>query len=267
MKRFTETNKWRDPWFRRLSPAAKLLWLYATDNCSCIGVVEIDWDALKFDVGCPILEKHLDELGDRLQVIGGGKYFIPKFIRFQYGEISESCPAHKPIFKAVIQHQLVRVALDYQYPNARVSNTLQDRIGKGKEEGVQGESRSTIRNSTVIPEPLNVPEFRAAWVMWLEHLKQKRKPPSLHAQDLQLRKLADMGAEKATATIHHCIEHNWQSIYEQNNGTTHFKHNPRNDGIADGPTDYGQAAKRKLERQALEDQKRYGQPELGEAGT
>ena len=43
------------------------------------------------------------------------------------------------------------------------------------------------------------------------------------------------------------------------------KHNPRNDGIAEGGTDYGEAAKRKLERQALEDQKRYGQPNLGEA--
>lgn len=30
------------------------------------------------------------------------------------------------------------------------------------------------------------------------------------------------------------------------------KHNPRNDGIASGGTDYGEAAKRKLERQALE---------------
>jgi len=32
----------------------------------------------------------------------------------------------------------------------------------------------------------------------------------------------------------------------------HRKHNSRNDGVAIGPTDYGEAAKRKLERQALE---------------
>lgn len=45
------------------------------------------------------------------------------------------------------------------------------------------------------------------------------------------------------------------------------KHNPRNDGIAQGPTDYGEAAKRKLERQALEDKERYGTPNPGKTGT
>lgn len=85
-----------------------------------------------------------------------------------------------------------------------------------KKEKVGGvEKRSTIPNSTVIPIALNTPEFRAAWVMWLEHLKQRKKSPSLHAQDLQLRTLTTGGVEKAIETIHWSIEHNWQGLYEK----------------------------------------------------
>jgi len=112
--------------------------------------------------------------------------------------------------------------------------------------------KSTIPNSTVIPEALDVPEFHLAWVAWLEHLKQKRKPATLHAQDLQLRKLAGMGLAKAISTINYCIEHNWQGIYEQqqSNGTTGSPdRNKRNEGTYEGVTDYAAAAKRKLERQ------------------
>lgn len=269
MKRFTETVKWRDPWFRRLSPTAKLLWLYATDNCSNIGVIEIDWDALKFDFGCAVTEKHLDELGDRIQVVGGGKYFIPKFIRFQYGELSDACPAHRPIFKAISQHQLDRVALDYRYPSDRVAIPYRNGMekDKDKEEGVQGETekRSTIKNSTVIPETLDTPEFRAAWVMWLEHLSQKRKPPTLHAQDLQLRTLAAMGSAKAVTTIAYCIEHNWQGIYEPPTSAAHLKPNPRNAGIIKGPTNYA-TGKPRLQREREEREAAEGAQKEGVAG-
>jgi len=48
---------------------------------------------------------------------------------------------------------------------------------------------------------------------------------------------------------------NWKKNFDAQryaNNPARVRHNPRNDGIAIGPTDYGEAAKRKLERQALE---------------
>lgn len=52
-RRFTETGKWDDPWFRRLSPAAKLLFQFICDRCDCAGFWEIDLDAAAFHIGIP----------------------------------------------------------------------------------------------------------------------------------------------------------------------------------------------------------------------
>ena len=177
MKRFTETTKWRDPWFRRLSPAAKLLWQYLTDNCSCIGLIDLDLEAARFDIGQAIHEKHLSELSDRVQALGNGKFFIPKFIPFQYGELSTACPAHKPILKAIEQHQLSIGQKGYQYPNARVLGTLQEKEKEmemdqdpEKKEGVQGEIDVTRKNGRPTLEEVRLfcaksglPESDADW--------------------------------------------------------------------------------------------------------
>lgn len=133
MKRFTETNKWRDAWFRRLSGSAKLLWYYLLDNCDQIGLADMDFDFASGDCGQPIKEKHLEELADHVQVIGNGKIFIPKFIHFQYGELSIACPPHKTILKMVESHGLSRDGLAYCYPSPRVEipyKTRQDKNGQ-----------------------------------------------------------------------------------------------------------------------------------------
>lgn len=138
MKRFTETTKWRDPWFRKLSPAAKLLWQYMCDNCIQIGLIDLDLEAASFDIGQKITDKHVGELASRLQTVGNGKFFIPKFIGFQYGTLTNACPPHRTILKLVSEHQLSVSELGYQYPNARVSLPLktrqeEDNNGKGQE--------------------------------------------------------------------------------------------------------------------------------------
>lgn len=142
MKRFTETSKWKDPWFRKLSPTAKNLLSYLRDNCDCAGVFEIDFEAWTFHIGEPIEEKHLAELESRLQRLPNGKVLMPKFVHFQNGELSATCPAHKPILKTIAFHGLSKHSIEYRYPNATLRQPPQeppeaeypsDRVqGKGK---------------------------------------------------------------------------------------------------------------------------------------
>ncbi len=113
MKRFTETAKWNDPWFRRLTPAAKLLWQWLLDHCDGAGVVEIDLELAGFQTGCEISEKTVAELGERVSLLDGGKYHLPKFIGFQYGELSNDCKAHRPVFQSLKKHGLERVSIGY----------------------------------------------------------------------------------------------------------------------------------------------------------
>lgn len=150
MKRFTETLKWQDPWFRRLSGPAKMLWLYALDHCDNIGIVELDFPLVSTDLKTKVTEKHLFEFGDRLQDIGNGKYFLPKFIGFQYGTLSPNCPAHKRVIQACETHGLEVSDLGYCYPSIR--NLTRDVIPKrkGREEGKEEDKDSTSDSSEKI---------------------------------------------------------------------------------------------------------------------
>lgn len=40
--RFTDTEKWKDKWFRKLKAPEKLLFMYLMDNCDMAGFIEID---------------------------------------------------------------------------------------------------------------------------------------------------------------------------------------------------------------------------------
>lgn len=146
MKRFTETSKWADPWFRRLSPPAKLLFLYLTDNCDCTGLIDLDIEAAAFHIGCNVTVKHLSELGNRVQRTEQGKLFIPRFIPFQYGLLSDGCPAHKPVLKLVMERNLSINGKGYQYPNATLSLEYAYSTGKEKEKekSTEGEVQEGI---------------------------------------------------------------------------------------------------------------------------
>ena len=123
-KRFTDCDKWRDPWFRRLSARAKLAWQWLLDNCDAAGVIDADWELASFQIGEEVSESILSELGDRIAVLPSGKLFIEKFVLFQCGALSRSCKAHKPIFESLEKNGL-RKALD----------TLSEGFGKGSMEG------------------------------------------------------------------------------------------------------------------------------------
>lgn len=106
MKRFTETTKWEDPWYRKLSPQAKHLWQWLLDHCDNAGVIEVDLELATFQVGETIKAEHLAEIESRFETIGQGKLWIRKFIPFQWGAISEKCLQHRPVFNSIIRHGL-----------------------------------------------------------------------------------------------------------------------------------------------------------------
>jgi hypothetical protein len=100
MKRMCETTRWTDPWFRNLTPTAKLLWCWLLDHCDCAGIIEPDLDLAGFQIGQRDgIEDALASLGDRIEN-RGAKLWIPKFIAFQFGQqLNRANKAHLGVIR------------------------------------------------------------------------------------------------------------------------------------------------------------------------
>ena len=123
-KRFTDTEKYADSWFRKLSPKHKCLWLYVCDSCDNIGVWKTDWEKASFDIGAKMSINDLKPLNNgknRIVPLNGDKYFIIDFANFQYGsDIRTKEFTSKSFFQLKIQQQI----LEFDKKNITINNTL-----------------------------------------------------------------------------------------------------------------------------------------------
>lgn len=96
-KRFTDTDKWTKQWFGDLSIRDKVLWLYC---CDAAGIADFSTKFFSVSVGFPVKQETLDKaFGSHIVWLESSKFFIPSFIEFQYGQLTEACKPHKPIIK------------------------------------------------------------------------------------------------------------------------------------------------------------------------
>ena len=119
-KRFTDTEKWKKEWFRLLPVKMKAAWEYLRDNCDQAGIWDGDFGLMSFQIGEKVSKEECEShFGpDRFSAIGEGKYLLPGFIPFQYGNLSASNKAHSGILKRVESVRVRRLSID---PPERVS--------------------------------------------------------------------------------------------------------------------------------------------------
>ena len=135
MKRFTETNKWIDPWFRKLEPRLKCLWWYLCDICDSAGVIDFDPEAASFHIGEDVSVGDLEAFGSRIETLPNGKIYLPSFVPFQYGKLSENCKPHQAIIATISRHHLdnreTKLVEEKGYQNSIY--TVQDKKGNRHE--------------------------------------------------------------------------------------------------------------------------------------
>lgn len=107
-ERMTRTEKWGDPWFRKLKPAQKLLWLWMLDNCDIAGVVDIDIEKVHFET---LAKGELNEDFDgRVIPLSGTRYWIRGFIEFHQkcgmDQLNPENRFHKAILRKIEQYGL-----------------------------------------------------------------------------------------------------------------------------------------------------------------
>ena len=106
-KRFTDTDKWKKAWFRKLTPKMKLFWDYVTTNCDYCGIWDIDWEMASFVVGQKYDESEvLKAFNGKIQFIEEDKLFIPSFIHFQYGATPSNSKQHQSVKRRLEQYGL-----------------------------------------------------------------------------------------------------------------------------------------------------------------
>lgn len=103
-KRYCDTQIWEEDWFILMPPMYKLLWSWITNKCDHAGVWKPNLQSfIKFN-GEVDLEKAIEYFNDedkvRLIKLKNGKYFLPGFFVFQYGEkINLNNKVHKSIYQ------------------------------------------------------------------------------------------------------------------------------------------------------------------------
>jgi hypothetical protein len=108
-KRFTDIDKWKDPWFRKLSILHKALFEYLRDNCDQAGFWKVDIESAVFHLGSEFdKESFFAAMNqEKIRFIDHGIFWeIVGFVSFQFGELSHDCKAHRPIFSLQDSYRL-----------------------------------------------------------------------------------------------------------------------------------------------------------------
>ena len=107
-KRFIDTDMWSKKWIRLLDPKLKLCWVYLLSRCNHAGIYEVDLELASFQLGLELDEKEiLNSFNGNIKPIDNDKWFIPKFIEFQYGPLNEKVNAHRSVINILKKYKLL----------------------------------------------------------------------------------------------------------------------------------------------------------------
>ena len=219
MKRFTETAKWADPWFRKLPHTLKIGYLYLLDNVDNAGVIDLDKDLADFQIGFSVDWSELESaLGERVRVLSCGKWYLTRFVRFQYGELSTDSKPHQQVTKLLFAHGVFEKSVTTDTPPEGYPKGIDTPKDKDKGSDKETDKERVAKSDDfpeVVPGPLNTPAFRAAWLDWLAYRRERKlaiwKPITVRATLIEL---AGLGEPAAIESIRKSIANGWQGLFE-----------------------------------------------------
>lgn len=85
-----------------------MLWLWLCDRVDNAGVVDVCWPICNAETGIQLNDDSMRALGEKVEKLENGKWWIPGFTKFQFGELSDD-PRHKvhaSVIKLLKNHSL-----------------------------------------------------------------------------------------------------------------------------------------------------------------
>lgn len=143
--RFTDSEKWKDIWFRKLSINEKILFIYFIDNCNLSGFIELDIESIAFSTGLTKSDILGAKEGLNKSCFEADNWiWIKNFLKHQKNlPLNSSNNAHKHII-GIIKEQLQRFSCIpefMEFVNKNIpailgaNQGLFSPIGKGKGNG------------------------------------------------------------------------------------------------------------------------------------
>ena len=99
-KRCIDSSLFEKRWFRKLPTNVKLFYFYMLTKCDHAGMYDVDLELAEFQIGMDIDKDNiLKHIGDHIEIIKDDKWFLRKFVDFQYGILKDTNNAHKSVIK------------------------------------------------------------------------------------------------------------------------------------------------------------------------
>lgn len=202
-KRFTDSDKWEDKWFRRLKPDQKLAYLYLLDRCDMAGTIELDEDLAEFQMGCSTDWEGLVKGSDtRLLRLDNGRIWIRKFMDFQHGQLSEHCNAHKAALRLIERYQLP-ISNENKGKQTKGTRRVTKPLGKGPGKGIGKGSGNSKGNSKDVARSRHFEssEFLELWEKWKAKQAASGSFLDVFTEEGQLYELEKFDTTEATEVV------------------------------------------------------------------
>jgi len=234
-KRFTDSDKWKKGWFRRLSPTHKVFWEYIRDNCDVAGVWEVDFDLAMFNIGGELDPSECLTIFERhVQVMSVTRWLLIDYIPFQYGctadELNPSNPAHKAVIKLLKKYNApTNAPTNAPYNGVLYMDKDKDK-DKDKEKTDEKTETKAESYQKIIPYFLDT-NFYVAWTEHRSVRKKKKGALTQRADLLILNALAKLTESKdeAIMILDQSSRSGWTGVFALNTGKSNSKRTPIGD--------------------------------------
>ena len=119
MKRFTDTELWKKPWFMELTPVEKLAFYYIKDQCDNVGVGTPNYRLAEFIIGSQLdWQKFAGKCNGNIYVMENGKWWLVDFCSYQHADLVNNpdggaSKALKSYVKLLREHGLYDIFIQY----------------------------------------------------------------------------------------------------------------------------------------------------------
>jgi hypothetical protein len=137
-KRFIDTGFLDQKWIRKLSPEKKIFLIYLMLKCDNGGIIDLDMEDIEFWIGKKIGSLEFLPKDYLIPINESGKYFMPKFIDWQYKDLTSQKFIVAQARQILEKHNLINPDFTLNLPNSyiKIIKNVPENQEQDKDKGI-----------------------------------------------------------------------------------------------------------------------------------